>query len=242
MFRIYLTHGHVSNILMLATLIPLIKDTLGDYCSSNNYRSIAISSLILKVFDWVIIILFSDKLAFDDLQFSYQANCSRNMCTWMVVETIDYFSRNGSEVFTSVMDMRKAFDNVKRIMLFTKLLKKGVPEIRLLMAMYENQIVNVKWNGLFSYTFAMKNGVKQGAVLSALLFCVYVDALFKILRKKRTGCWINNNYIGILGYADDIFLLSPTRDGLQEMVKTCDDYATHHNLTFSTKANVRPSA
>ena len=47
----------------------------------------------------------------------------------------------------------------------------------------------------------MKNGVKQGAVLSALLFCVYVDELFKILRKKRTGCWINNNYIGILGYA-----------------------------------------
>ena len=73
----------------------------------------------------------------------------------------------------------------------------------------------------------MKNGVKQGAVLSALLFCVYVDELFKILRKKRTGCWINNNYIGILGYADDIFLLSPTRDRLQEMVKTCDDYATH---------------
>ena len=124
LFRIYLTHGHVSNILMLATLMPLIKDKLGDHCSSNNYRSIAISSQISKVFDWVIIILYSDKLAFDDLQFSYQANCSTNMCTWMVVETIDYFSRNGSEVFTSVMDMRKAFDNVKRSMLFTKLLQK----------------------------------------------------------------------------------------------------------------------
>ena len=89
------------------------------------------------MFDWVIIILYSDKLAFDDLQFIYQANCSTNMCTWMVIETIDYFSRNGSEVFTSVMDMRKAFDNVKRSMLFTKLLQKGVPEIyiRLLMVM-----------------------------------------------------------------------------------------------------------
>ena len=112
------------------------------------------------------------------------------------------------------------------------------------MVMYENRIVNVKWNGLLSYTFTRKNGVKQGAVLSAFLFCVCVDALFKILRKKRTGCWINSNYIGILRYADDIFLLSPTQNGLQEMVKTCDDYATHHNLTFSTNfiANVRPSA
>ena len=96
----------------------------------------------------------------------------------MEVETIDYFSRNGSEVFTTVMDMRKTFDNVKRSMLFTKLLQKVVPGIylRLLMAMYENQIVNVKWNELLSYTFAMKNGAEQGAVLSALLFCVYVDA------------------------------------------------------------------
>ena len=81
----------------------------------------------------------------------------------MVVETIDYFSRNGSEVFTSVLDTRKAFDNVKRSILLTKLLQKGVPEIyiRLLMVMYENQIVNVKWNELLSYTFTMKNGANN---------------------------------------------------------------------------------
>ena len=65
------------------------------------------------------------------------------------------------------------------------------------MEMYENQIANVKWNGSLSYTFAMKNGVKQGAVLSAVLYWVYMDELFKILRKKRTGCWINSNYIEI---------------------------------------------
>ena len=125
LFRIYLTHGHVSIILMLATLIPLIKDKLGDHCSSSNYRSIAISSLILKVFDWVIIILYSDKLELDDLQFSYQANCSTNMCTWMVVETIDYFSRNGSDVFTSVMHMSTAFDNVKHSVLIHDILTEG---------------------------------------------------------------------------------------------------------------------
>ena len=126
--------------------------------------------------------------------------------------------------------MTKAFDNVKHCILFTKLLQKGQPAIyiRLLMAMYDNQIANAKWNGSLSYTFAMKNGAKQGALLSALLYCVYVDELFKL---QRTGCWINSNYIGILGYADDIFLLSSTRDGLQKMVKMCDDFAAQHNLT-----------
>ena len=41
-------------------------------------------------------------------------------------------------------------------------------------------------------------------------------------------------FVGIVGYADDLLLLSPSLDGLQEKVKTCEDYGTTHNLTFST--------
>ena len=103
---------------------------------------------------------------------------------------IEYYLRNGSEVFTSVMDMKKAFDNVSHSRLFSKMLKKGIPVvyIRLLMVTYENQTLNVKWNGSSSYKFGMRNGVKQGAVLSALLYCIYVDGLFKTLRRKKVGC------------------------------------------------------
>ena len=46
----FVTHGHVSSFLMLSVLIPMIKDKLGDISSSDNYRSIALSSLIIKVF------------------------------------------------------------------------------------------------------------------------------------------------------------------------------------------------
>ena len=94
-FRISLIHGHISSVLLLATLVPILKDKLGDICDSNNYRSIAISSLILKVFDWVIILLYGDKLNLDQLQFSYQPNISTNTCAWMAIETIDCFTRNG---------------------------------------------------------------------------------------------------------------------------------------------------
>ena len=53
--------------------------------------------------------------------------------------------------------MTKAFDNVKHSVLFTKLLQKDIPPIylRLLMVMYDNQMVNVKWDGLLSDSFAM---------------------------------------------------------------------------------------
>ena len=107
-------HSHVSNALLLATLIPIPKDKMGDLTSSNNYISIALSSLILKIFDWIIL-LFYETLCLDDLQFSYQKNCSTTMCTWMVIESIRYFTRNGSDIFTCAMHMTKAFDMVQSI-------------------------------------------------------------------------------------------------------------------------------
>ena len=45
-------------------------------------------------------------------------------------------------------------------------------------------------------------------------------------------------YAGVLGYADDTLALCPSREGLQEMMKTFEEYAKSHNLKFST--NVDP--
>ena len=139
---------------MVSTVIPLIKDNLGDISLSNNYRSIALSSLILKIFNWIILLLHGVILSTEDLQFGYQQKTS-NTCTWLTIETIDYFLRNGSEVFVGVMDMRKAFDNVKQSVLFWKLIDKGIPPIylRLLLDIYTKQRANVCWNGTLSDTF-----------------------------------------------------------------------------------------
>ena len=240
-FRSWLIHGHVTEMLLLSTLVPIIKDKMGNLCSSDNYRSIAISSLVLKIFDWVLILLHGDKLLFDELQFGYQRHCSTNMCTWMAIETIDHFSRNGSETFVCVMDMKKAFDTVQHSILFNKLLARGIPatHVRLLMVMYSKQSANVRWNNDLSKLFSISNGVKQGAVLSAILFCVYIDNLFTELRRKRSGCWIDGHFCGMLGYADDIMLISPTVDGLQEMIDTSSNFMKSHNLSFSTNPDPR---
>ena len=158
------------------------------------------------------------------------------MCTWTVVETVDFFLRNGGEVFSCMMDMTKAFDLVRHSLMFRKLLDGGLPTIfiRLLIMIYVNQFANVRWDGSFSTIFSLANGVRQGAVLSAILYCFYVNNLFKILRQNGSGCWINSNYFGIIGYSDDSFLLAPSLDALQEMLSICEKYAEMHNLRFST--------
>ena len=161
------------------------------------------------------------------------------MCTWTAVETIDHFSRNGSSVYVCALDMSKAFDRVKHSALFEKLQERNLPDIftRLLIYMYRNQYASVKWNNELSNSFALTNGVKQGAVLSALLYCIYVDDLYKQLRKQKYGCWVNGKYHGILGYSDDILLLCPSIAALRHMLETCEKYAVGHNLQFSTSAD-----
>ena len=118
----FLIHGHVTIVLLLATLVPIIKDKLGSINVSKNYRSIAISSLLLKLIDWIFLILFGSAFRLNDFQFAYQAGCSTTMCTWDVVETVDYFLRNGSEVYSCAMDMTAAFDLTLHSLLFSKML------------------------------------------------------------------------------------------------------------------------
>ena len=122
------------------------------------------------------------------------------------------------------MDMTKAFDLVRHSTMFKKIMTAGLSLIfvRLLIFIYINQFANVRWNGTLSGTFWMTNGVRQGAILSAIFYCIYMNDLFKILRSSKVGCWVNGDFFGILGYSDDNFLLAPSHHALQKMVKICE--------------------
>ena len=89
------------------------------------------------MFDWVGLLLHSDGLKIDELQYGFQQDTSTNMCTWLTVETIEYCLRNGSDVFACVMDMTKSFDKVQHSKPFWKLVDKGVPPIFILLLLFE---------------------------------------------------------------------------------------------------------
>jgi len=50
------------------------------------------------------------------------------------------------------------------------------------------------------------NGVKQGGVISPILFCIYIDDLLVSLSQFGVGCYIAGNFVGAIDYADDIVL------------------------------------
>ena len=63
----------------------------------------------------------------------------------------------------------------------------------------------------------MSAGVRQGGVLSAHLFNIYVDNILN--RLESCGCVMAGLRLGSFMYADDLILLSPSIFELHLMVK-----------------------
>ncbi|KAI8119954.1 RNA-directed DNA polymerase from mobile element jockey [Lucilia cuprina] len=78
------------------------------------------------------------------------------------------------------------------------------------------------WNGeeLSNY-FDTKTGVKQGCLLSPLLFALYLNDLHDSLKGGLTVDGIN---IRLLMYADDIVILAEEVEVLQQMIKNLEEY------------------
>ena len=117
------------------------------------------------------------------------------------------------------MDCTKVFDTVSHSKLFTKLLDRKIPAsfARLLFFSYKHQTAQVSWNGSSSKEFLITNGVRQGAVISPVLFCLYMDDLMRLCRASGHGCFVGCFFAAIFGYADDLLIASPSRSGLQAL-------------------------
>ncbi len=86
-----------------------------------------------------------------------------------------------------------------------------------------------------SEPFGATNGVMQGSVLSPILFTLCLDDLIEELEDNGDGCRIGMKYFGIVWFADDLKLLSPSLLGLQRMFNICKAFSTSTGLTFNAK-------
>ena len=84
--------------------------------------------------DWIILSLFDEELRCDQNQFGYEENSLPTMCSWTVIEVVNYFKLSGSPVYACLLDYRKAFGLVNHEKLFRLLMKRvSLIFVRLLM-------------------------------------------------------------------------------------------------------------
>ena len=62
-----------------------------------------------------------------------------------------------------------------------------------------------------------------------------------MLRNSGFGCTIHGIFLGAIIYADDIFLLSASRTGLQVMINVSNEFASEMNLKFGTNIDPKKS-
>ena len=160
----------------------------------------------------------------------------------MIVETIQYYLEKGDHsVCLLLLDASKAFDKVSLEMLFKLLLKRNVcPRItKFLLYMYVNQKCYFKWANELSEPFTVANGVKQGSVISPLLFSIYIDNLFKELKQLGLGCHVGLIFAGAFGYADDVALIASSLYALKIIISVCESYVERYHIIFNpTKFNL----
>ena len=124
--------------------------------------------------------------------------------------------------------------------LFQILLDRKLPAciVRILVDMYSRQRVRTIWEGRFSPEFTTSNGVRQGGVISPILFTLYIDVLLQRLEKSGLGCCVGLEYMGVLCSADDLALLAPNFVCLKRMIRICEHFADEYGLLFNAKKTV----
>ena len=100
------------------------------------------------------------------------------------------------------------------------------------------QLVCVKWGKSVSQYFSIANGVRQGGILSQKLFALYMNGLSGALSLCKAGCYIDDQCMNHLMYADDICVMAPTAIALQKLLDVCYEYGITNDLLYNPLKSV----
>ena len=179
LFNAFIQHAYVPHEFLCSIVSPVVKDTSGNYSDSANYRPITLSSLFSQTFERAIKMKIGHLLGTHDLQFGFKPKQSTTHALFTLSETINYFTKHGSNVIASFLDCSKAFDKISHAGLYSKLIERNVPLcfINILVYWMSNLTSRCRWQGALSEPYHVTSGVKQGGILSPMFFTVYVNDL-----------------------------------------------------------------
>ncbi|KAL6730841.1 hypothetical protein Aduo_001773 [Ancylostoma duodenale] len=119
--------------------------------------------------------------------------------------------RCGKRLIIVFIDFAAAFDSVYHPAIWNTLEAEGIPGkiIRLLQNTYDGSKCKVRVRGGMSESFTVSTGVRQGCVISPLLFNTVIDAIMRRVFKKRAGVECGQQqFVTDLMYADDVAIFA----------------------------------
>ena len=186
-----LTEKRVPASWTTARVTPLHKN--GTKAQEKSYRGIAISDAGYKLLSVIIYhrLLGHLEPQLLDEQFGFRPRRGVTDCVFTIKRLQEEARRRGLPLYLAFVDVIKAYDSVPREVLFRILeTRYGVDPglVQMLRALYENLQGEVRVGMATSAPFPITTGVRQGCILSPLLFAVYLDALLRSSLEGEEGC------------------------------------------------------
>ena len=207
--------------------LPKTNNYRSKAMSCNDFRGIAISSILSKTFEYCILNRFEGYLSTEDNQFGFKKGLGCTHAIYTVQNIVNMFLKGGSTVNICSLDLSKAFDKTNHHGLLIKLMKRYIPVDLLDTLEYwlSNNRSCIKWFDCYSCFFNLDYGVRQGSVLSPVFFAIYLDDLVD----RR----VNGRYWFVILYADDILLVASSLCILQRLLHACERELIWLDLTIN---------
>ncbi|KAJ0173828.1 hypothetical protein K1T71_010977 [Dendrolimus kikuchii] len=190
-----------------AVIVPLYKGK-GSRMECASYRAISLISTASKVYAKIIekrMRVVSDGLLWD-AQGGFRNGRGCMDQVFSLRNIVEKQLAMGRKVFCGFVDLEKAFDRVVRKDLWDILPRYGINGqlMRAVQSTYEGCMACVRLDGSLSPWFDVNIGVRQGCVLSALLFILYLDDCLQRIRLMDVGVRMSDLVVSTLLYADDV--------------------------------------
>ena len=231
LFNLMLLYSYVPSDFGRSYIVPLpkAKEARCTAMSFADFRGIAISPILSKIFERCILDRFGKFFVSPENQFGFKKNLGCDHAIYTMRKTIDHLVTGGHTVNLCSIDLSKAFDKTNHHALFIKLIRRHLPVNLLDTLEYwlKHCWSCVKWFDCFSQFFHINFGLRQGSVLSPVLFAIYVD---DILISRQ-----HSLHSAIILYVDDILLISPSLCELQNMFSECERKLCDLDMSINAK-------
>ena len=136
-------------------------------------------------------------------------------------------------LYVAFIDFMKFFDTIDRSCLQYKMLKYGITGrvYNIIKSMYGNSGYRIRVDEYLSLRFVGDVGVKQGCCLSPTLSNIFQNDMHDIFDNSSCNPVILGNTIfNSLSWADDLVLVSSTKNGLQTCLNRLENYCKKWGL------------